>query len=386
MDGEIEAGRSAGWYELLDLAMLCPTEVEEICDTKGKALPLAAAGQHREKLKITGTTRLLQIALARHADGLSNKCWPGLKLLTVETGADPRTVDRAIATLTRAGLLTSQQAYNPDGSYARTIRTMNRERLRHLVGPKPEEAGLMKALEDVQGAGESFVLVRELRREQTKSRLFHLAGDFRIRIDEEPGGGDTCHLHIRPEEHKLDAEWVTGSTAHQSPAIAAANSDAFTRKAKMKAAPAPIDVVNALMELPEVGLERHDAERLAAVIANKYGEDGALIAVAELEPNALAGAADADSKGAYLRVCIEKEFSAWMNQMATEMFEQARAVDSPTLRFNCARELSEKLGAVQIEYIRRCAGEEFEVSNYQTDPADNSLFITISKTEAFKNI
>jgi hypothetical protein len=102
-----------------------------------------------------------------------------------EVRCDRTTLDRAIAALKRCGLISATQTIGQGGKLLNNIWRINRPLLESLVGEANDDAALESALAAVKRDGECRLRVTPSRIVQTESRLFHLAGDYRIVITEE---------------------------------------------------------------------------------------------------------------------------------------------------------------------------------------------------------
>lgn len=178
---------SKKWFELFELARRCPAKVPNL-DGSGN-------------IAITGATRLTLWTLVHHVNGSSLKTWILEETIQEEIRADRKTVDRAVSALKRSGLVSTTQIIRADGTFSGNMWTLNRARLEALVGEKQEDAVLQQVVDVVKVDGECCFRTSAARIQETRSRLYHLAKDFRITIEGEAFEGiPVVTLTIRAAE------------------------------------------------------------------------------------------------------------------------------------------------------------------------------------------
>lgn len=217
-----EGKRQAHWFELLDLVRHCPKVVNGV--------------------RITSGPRLTLWCLAHHASGDTCRTFVGLGTIAEETGLDERTLKRAVRALKAAKLISATQQMSDDGRWATNNWKIDQDLLRKLVGDGIDEATLRRALDLVRsGDDEVRVTTSPTRLQQTKSRLYHFAGDFQIEIIEEVVGEKFATLVIRPvgveENQQVDSPPAPEPIAE--PEESAADEVVVQRETDMQADPPP---------------------------------------------------------------------------------------------------------------------------------------------------
>lgn len=174
-----EGQRPMRWFGLLELVRHCPRIVNGI--------------------KITAGPRLTLWCLAHHADGNTDRTFISLATIAEETGLDERTLKKAIHALKAAKLVSATQQIHDDGSWSTNNWKVNRDLLKTLAGDGINEAALEKALDAIRaGDAEVRVTTNPARMQQTRSKLYRLAGSLRIDVIEETVGEKYATLLIRP--------------------------------------------------------------------------------------------------------------------------------------------------------------------------------------------
>lgn len=191
------------WFEILDLALLCPAEVPELTPTS----PTKATGQSKSAkaavstesdkatksrkrcvdpgmVQIKGSTRMLLFAFAKHADGKTNETWISRRKLLVETATTINTLDSAIAELKRAGLLRIRKDFDESRGTFRHIWILQRDRLAALAGEQVDEKLIIATVTAAINDGSSSIECSRARVEQTRSALYVAAGSTRISIND----------------------------------------------------------------------------------------------------------------------------------------------------------------------------------------------------------
>jgi hypothetical protein len=284
----IENAQVGEWTRGLKLAHMCPGEVNGV--------------------KIKNGTRELLKTLAFHRNGVTGVTFVSERTLKLEMSCDKKKLDRSIAALKKAGLLTTTQMICADGTFDNNVWRINVELLEQKAGPKQDDAGLEQAIAAVQRDGECRVTTSAARVEETRSRLYRIAGAYKITVIEEQELTDRTILLVRPKKEGLVADAaVFEEAAPAAPPTVKDNTPAAAGTTRKKSATPPSQVIiDTLLSLEPVGkvLSPGDAQAIAKSIVAEFGEDEALLAVDRLTETALQNAVKKDNKVGYMITCI----------------------------------------------------------------------------------
>lgn len=183
------------WFKLMELGRLCPAVVP-------------VPGSAGETVKITGATRMALWNLISYTNGSSDSTNVGERRIRTDMQVDRHTLDRAVAALKRAEIVTASQTYDAEGRWQTNWWTIRRDRLEELCGDPVKESVLCAAVERLTGPDADPYAELQIpisRIEQTRSRLFQIAGDVRITITEVASDESTAKLRIELESDALGA-------------------------------------------------------------------------------------------------------------------------------------------------------------------------------------
>jgi energy-converting hydrogenase A subunit M len=169
------------WFDLLELARLCPGEVPvvQVKQTKNKQ---GETTPDTGMVAVTGNTRLLLFALVQHAAGDTDETWVSRRTLRHETQMAINTLDTAISNLKRADLLRIRKEFDETKVSYRHIWIVQRARLAALVGERVNDKLIADTIKAVMEDRSSSLKCSQGRVEQTKSALYEAAGKTIIEI------------------------------------------------------------------------------------------------------------------------------------------------------------------------------------------------------------
>jgi hypothetical protein len=127
----------------------------------------------------------------------------------------------------------------------------------------------------------------------------------------------------------------------------------------------PSPVAARLLALPHVGkkLTAKDADRLAAALSAKAGEDAAYMAVSVLKEQTLVNAATAKNPMGYIRTCLDGKPEGWL--------EEGKHVAEGVRNGSIKRVEAQKYDAEQRECLvrlwRSLIGDEVEIPDFEWD-------------------
>jgi hypothetical protein len=163
------SGDKSGWPDLLELCRRVPSSLK---NAKTKA-----------PINLTPVFRLVLWTVAQHADGKTWQTWVSRETIMEEAQVSRCRLDDAIAALKATGILSSYQRMNDKSQFRSCMWTLHRDVLERIVGPRVDDEPLRDALDSVHRDGKCELRTAPARRHEIESRLKHLAGGMRIRIE-----------------------------------------------------------------------------------------------------------------------------------------------------------------------------------------------------------